>query len=57
MKKTFVVSKIYISSLNKYICVVTAATASGGGEELPDALGNLHLREGGVYFEIWARGP
>ena len=56
-EKTCVVGKIYISSFNKYICVVTAATASGGGEELPDALGNLQLGEGGVYFEIWARGP
>ena len=43
-EKTCVAGKIYISSFNKYICVETAATASGGGEELADALRNLDLK-------------
>ena len=50
-EKTCVVGKIYISSFNKYICVETAATASGGGEELADALRNLHLGGEAHFFQ------
>ena len=60
-EKTCVVGKIYISSFNKYICVETAATASGGGEELADALRNLHLGGEAHFFRavqagIWVGG-
>ena len=53
-EKTCVAGKIYISSFNKYICVETAATASGGGEELADALRNLHLGGEAHFFSVQA---